>query len=347
MKCPKCSYLGFETGDRCKNCGYDFSLMAPDESYGDELDREPVPDFDIRSDLHQSDADAPSTWLDDFDGGLSTPAADRSPGTPRMMLAEPDPESEPAASPSLPPVDDELAPPPSEQPAPAPSLFTRDDDEPLVRLPPAPRPPLAVRRTPDSPVQPGIGKPVRRQTPNRDHVLLFGEEHDPVVEEPTIDLPEEPAVPLPPIEVASVFDGLRPSGVQPRVVAALIDHGILLAIDLAVVYFTLRMASLTFGDWARLPPLPMLAFLLLVKLAYFSAFTTVGGQTIGKMAAGIRVVADEPGALDLSRALQRAAAVLISLVTLGIGFLPALFTADRRALHDRMARTRVITLPSA
>ena len=28
MKCPKCDYLGFETGDRCKNCGYDFSLAA-------------------------------------------------------------------------------------------------------------------------------------------------------------------------------------------------------------------------------------------------------------------------------------------------------------------------------
>ena len=28
MKCPKCSYLGFETGDRCRNCGYDFSLIA-------------------------------------------------------------------------------------------------------------------------------------------------------------------------------------------------------------------------------------------------------------------------------------------------------------------------------
>src|SRR4030095_10050339 len=27
MKCPKCHYLGFETGDRCKNCGYDFSLL--------------------------------------------------------------------------------------------------------------------------------------------------------------------------------------------------------------------------------------------------------------------------------------------------------------------------------
>ena len=28
MKCPKCLYIGFETGDRCKNCGYDFSLLG-------------------------------------------------------------------------------------------------------------------------------------------------------------------------------------------------------------------------------------------------------------------------------------------------------------------------------
>ena len=32
MKCPKCNYLGFETGDRCKNCGYDFSLMGDPEA---------------------------------------------------------------------------------------------------------------------------------------------------------------------------------------------------------------------------------------------------------------------------------------------------------------------------
>jgi uncharacterized RDD family membrane protein YckC len=27
MKCPKCGYLGFDSGQRCKNCGYDFSLV--------------------------------------------------------------------------------------------------------------------------------------------------------------------------------------------------------------------------------------------------------------------------------------------------------------------------------
>lgn len=29
MKCPKCGYVGFEALDRCRHCGYDFSLTAP------------------------------------------------------------------------------------------------------------------------------------------------------------------------------------------------------------------------------------------------------------------------------------------------------------------------------
>ena len=31
MKCPKCRYIGFETGDRCRNCGYEFSLLSDAE----------------------------------------------------------------------------------------------------------------------------------------------------------------------------------------------------------------------------------------------------------------------------------------------------------------------------
>ena len=41
MKCPKCDYLGFETGDRCKNCGYDFSLLASPPA-------EPPPDLALK-----------------------------------------------------------------------------------------------------------------------------------------------------------------------------------------------------------------------------------------------------------------------------------------------------------
>ncbi len=57
MKCPKCGYLGFETSERCRNCGYDFSLAVEISGPADELPLrssagagEPLADFDL-SDL--------------------------------------------------------------------------------------------------------------------------------------------------------------------------------------------------------------------------------------------------------------------------------------------------------
>ena len=54
MKCPKCNYLGFETGDRCRNCGYDFSLI----SHGDP---QPV-DMDLELRSAQSEAAPAADW---------------------------------------------------------------------------------------------------------------------------------------------------------------------------------------------------------------------------------------------------------------------------------------------
>ena len=28
MRCPKCSYLSYDDVERCRNCGYDFSLAT-------------------------------------------------------------------------------------------------------------------------------------------------------------------------------------------------------------------------------------------------------------------------------------------------------------------------------
>src|SRR6185295_11496672 len=71
-----------------------------------------------------------------------------------------------------------------------------------------------------------------------------------------------------------------------RAIAALVDHLILLGIDIGVVYFTVRMAGLSMDEWRLLPLAPLVTFLGLLKVAYFYAFTAVGGQTIGKMAVG-------------------------------------------------------------
>lgn len=134
------------------------------------------------------------------------------------------------------------------------------------------------------------------------------------------------------------------SGAARRLAAAVVDHAILAAIDLTVVYFTLKIATLTLADWRQLSIVPLFVFLLFLKFAYFAAFTAVGGQTIGKMGSGIRVVTDDGSLLDISRALRRSLAGAISLATLGAAFAPALLGSDGLALHDRLARTRVVSL---
>lgn len=214
-------------------------------------------------------------------------------------------------------------------------LFTPNadvDDEPLIKLPAAPRAPLSVRRTPETPRLRTMPKPVRR-TP-----------------EPAFEFGDEPALlgsevePLPDRHALGGSAEPRSSGAGARLGAAIVDHAILLAVDLAVVYFTLKIAALPLSEWEQLPLPPLLAFLLLLELAYFAAFTAVGGQTIGKMGFGIRVVADDNRAIDPARALRRSLAGGVSLATLGAAFAPALFGAERRALHDRVAGTRVVAL---
>ncbi len=287
MKCPKCHYLGFETGDRCKNCGYDFSLLAL-------ADATPHPDLPLRP---QDDAAA-----DQLSAIMTTEVADPRVGDPPLPLF---------------------------------SRAAPRDDEPLIKLPTAPRAPLSVRKTPD------VSRPKATSTTR-------SREDDPGLE--FSDQPATPRVIVPPSTRPRTGDqGPRraASGAMPRVVAALLDIAILAAIDLAVVYFTLRMAGLTMGDWRLLPPVPMLAFLTILKLAYYSAFTAVGGQTIGKMATHIRVVTEDDGYVEPSIAVQRTLAAIASVVTLGGAFVPALLGASKRAFHDRVAHTRVVALPPA
>ena len=132
----------------------------------------------------------------------------------------------------------------------------------------------------------------------------------------------------------------------PRLTAALLDLALLLAVDLVVVYFTLRMSALTLSEWRLLPPLPLAIFLVLLKVAYCFAFTAIGGQTIGKMATRIRVVSEDGPVVAPASAFRRTLAAAASIVTLGGTFLPAIIGSERRAVHDRMSRTRVVALPA-
>ena len=211
-----------------------------------------------------------------------------------------------------------------------------DWDEPLIKVPAAPRAPLSVRRTPDKPKLRTVPKPVRRVLSESDPGLGFGEEAVATMPPPAPSPVSTPARQLAQAEPVGV------SGPARRLIAAGIDHLILLSIDAIVVYFTFQIAGLPFSSWQAIPMLPLALFLLMVKGSYFCVFTALGGQTVGKMATGIRVVAENDRDVEPTRALQRTLAALASFATVGIGFAPVLFAGDRRALHDRLAGTRVV-----
>jgi uncharacterized RDD family membrane protein YckC len=308
MKCPKCSYLGFETGDRCKNCGYDFSLLiASPSSIETELSMR-APEV----------GEVPDIWLDRIETGVkevathtaAEPAAASSVST-AVAVTTPPAQPRDLSFPLFPPKHEE-------------------DDEPLIKLPSSPRPPLAVRRTPE---QPRL-RPPRLQPHDESRLALD------VAEPITPEIDEFRQTPVPAAVMAPAV-----SGVPRRAAAGLIDVAILLGIDFLIIYSTLQMSSLTLADWALLPAAPMLAFLGLLKLSYFGAFTAACGQTIGKMAMRIRVIADD-ATLDPARAARRTLMSAVSLLAVGTGFIPVLLDPDRRALHDRLAGTRVVELPS-
>ena len=356
MKCPKCDYLGFETGDTCKNCGYDFSLLAEIEP--ERVDIEPI-ELDLDLDLQTADLDlaAAAGWPDTADTAGTTFADLAEPESVLRLDDElPEPQIEEALY-----LEDAPQPesPRFESPrvvtaaAPALPLFTRsfsdDDDEPLIKLPAAPRPPLAVRRTPETPRLRVVPKPVRSAEPAP--VLAFEEPEidSPPDTEPEIDIrpSAEPARPVSQFWADPVKDGPPLSAPGVRLGAAALDHLLLAGVDAVVIYFTTRIAGLAMADWAALPPAPMVTFLLMLKLSYFAAFTAVGGQTIGKMAFGLRVVGADRLPVDGALAVKRTLAGAVSGLFLGLGFVPAFFDGERRTLHDRVARTRVVSSPSA
>ncbi len=227
-------------------------------------------------------------------------------------------------------------PPPARAPQ---NPFDLSQDEPLVRVPVQPRPPLAVRRpapTPDPAALRLEAEPVRpapRKLGPLDRDLLE-------------DLQR--------IELAELTARARANadrevdervGAGTRLAAAALDALVVGGVSVGVFAITLRWCDLPFEQASTLPLLPMAAFHAIVALGYLLMFTAAGGQTIGKMAFGLRVVDDADRrdfpAVTFSQAAYRAVASLPSVLALGLGFIPALVGRER-AFHDRLAHTRVV-----
>jgi uncharacterized RDD family membrane protein YckC len=284
MRCPKCGYLGFDEVDRCRNCGYEFSLASTPA----------VPDLSMRS-----KGDPVVVAIED----LAMPAAPQIPRTPA------------ANSDDLP-------------------LFSGAaavDDVPLITKASPPRPPLAVRRaTPDVP---RLHNEPRGQTFD----LTFELQAAPATRASLRATSRAPAV----IDGSDTGEGAD-AGLLARLLAVVLDLLVLAAVDGLVVYLTMQICGLGWKEFAVLPKGPLFAFILVQNGGYLVVFTA-GGQTLGKMAAGIRVVsADEGESVNFGCAMRRTLLWVALALPVGLGFLTALLTRDHRGLHDRVAGTRVV-----
>ncbi len=315
MRCPKCHYISFETADRCRNCGYEFSLstVTPASSELPLRDRDERPLAPIDLSLSQveglSEPQAPvaSPPFDVDQIGKSTPFD--------LPLFKSQSASTARAA---------------ERHAPE----HETDDAPLIKPAAVPRPPVAVRRpTPDIQRLRSRYSLAEAQRLDLDPPSAVAIEEAPAAHQP---IPRVESIAAPPVR---------------RLFAAVIDLAILGGISLGVLYFTLKLSDLPLNPegLAVVPAVPLIGFLLLIAGGYSVSFTAVIGQTIGKMAAGLRVVhvaedGEEEDQPSFGFAILRTAAYAASLLPAGLGFLPAFLGKDRRALHDRLAETRVVAL---
>jgi uncharacterized RDD family membrane protein YckC len=312
MRCPKCSYISFDSQDRCRNCGYDLTMVTAEPA--DLVIAPPSHDErDVAADLDLTSAPEP-------------------PVPPRVAATEAGPSGR-DASVDLP-------------------LFDEEGTGALPPLPPpsargAPSRRIVDVRGAETPVHAAPG----RENPARG-LLEADVDFDTLPESGDADAPSMPIISRPPpaarVEPAPVYthepdtQASDAAPLAPRVVAGCIDALVLLAIDLTVVWLTLAATGLRWSELRLLPLAPLVSFLALLDVAYLVTFTAASGRTIGKTFVGLRVVGEETGYVPLGHAVVRAVVCLLSALPAGLGFLPIFLDPERRAWHDRLAGTRVV-----
>jgi uncharacterized RDD family membrane protein YckC len=123
-----------------------------------------------------------------------------------------------------------------------------------------------------------------------------------------------------------------------RFLAVLID-GIALQAVFIVLNLILNVSLLN-------PPWQITMFQYVIQIIYFVALTVLLGQTLGKMVVGIKVIRQDKDLPNTwgSILLRETIGKFVSAITLLIGYIMAAFNKEKKALHDRIARTYVVKL---
>jgi uncharacterized RDD family membrane protein YckC len=92
---------------------------------------------------------------------------------------------------------------------------------------------------------------------------------------------------------------------------------------------------------------PLVQTILFVELfCFFAYFWVARGQTVGMLAWNLRLETNDGTPMRLGQALLRFVGAMLSLATLGLGYLWIYIDPDRRAWPDMLSRTHVVHRPT-
>jgi uncharacterized RDD family membrane protein YckC len=133
------------------------------------------------------------------------------------------------------------------------------------------------------------------------------------------------------------------AGIATRAIALATDAAVTVVIFMSIVGIVSLVASLVGGlrpEW--LVGALLASGWLLVVGTYFVLFWSAAGQTPGMRLLHLRVFGPEGKPLSLGRSLVRLVGLGLSIVPLCAGFIPVLFTEQRRGFADFLAGTVVL-----
>lgn len=148
---------------------------------------------------------------------------------------------------------------------------------------------------------------------------------------------------VPPVQDAPVIEN---AGFFPRFCAWVLDWFLLQTLLVLVQSFLgwKPPEPLTVEFLTSFAALKLLLLSAAISCAYYTLFIGLNGATPGKLMMGLRVVRASGEPVGAGIAMLRWASEFVSRLTLGIGYLMVIWHPERRALHDLIAGTKVVTM---
>ena len=113
----------------------------------------------------------------------------------------------------------------------------------------------------------------------------------------------------------------------------------------AIIIDVIIVAVPTFILGLFLPQAVSFLLNLVIGVAYYVYFWSSTGQTPGKMVMGLKVLSSETGQLlTMQEAVIRYVCMIVSSIPLALGFLWALWDPKHDTWHDKLAKTKVISI---